>query len=162
MGPSSGQQVLGTYGRSATDILSAGPAITVGSTSWAPVEINGKIGWAEARFLAADSACAGVTPPPATTTSCPAIAVATADLLQSIVSAAEAGDVSGIAAVSSLDVTAFDATAAGLVADAGTNGCNVGELNNLVAAQHGAIKAEGSFAELVLEILTSQVFFTEA
>lgn len=162
LGPASGQQVLGAYASNATAILAAGPPIVVGSTTWAPVEINGKIGWAESRFLRVESACEGSTPSGSTTESCPAIAVATADLFKAIVSAAATADVSGTTAVSSIDVSGFDATAAALVADAGSSGCDVAQLNSLVAAQHGAIKADGEFAELVLGILTSQPFFVEA
>ena len=161
VGPSTAQEILSTYGASETGILSAGTSINVGSTSWTPVETNGKIGWVESRDLAADSTCAGSTPPPPSTTSCPAVAVATADLLQSIVSAAGAGDVSGIAAVSSIDTGVFDTQATSLVSDAGANRCDVAELNDLVAAQYGAIKADGQFAELVRERLPRQSFFAE-
>jgi hypothetical protein len=159
VGPSSGQQVLGAFGSSATGVLSAGPEIRVGSTTWLPVEINGKIGWAESSYLSIDSACVGATPPPPTATSCPAVAVGTADLLQSIVSAAEVAETAGITAVSSLDMSSFDAQAESLVSDAGADRCNVSELNNLVAAQYGAIQAEGDFAEVVRELLTAQGFF---
>lgn len=162
VGPSTGQQVLGTYPRSQTGILAAGPPVSVGSTSWTPLGMNGKIGWVLSQYLVADSVCAGTTPPPAGTTSCPAVAVATADLLQSVVAAAEAGDVSGIAAVTAIDMSTFDTIAGQLVVDAGANGCDIAELNNLVAAQHGRIAASGPFANLVRDILGGQDFFSEA
>jgi hypothetical protein len=161
VGPSTGQKALGTYTGSDTGILSAGPPTTVGSTDWTPVEIHGRVGWAESRYLSEDPACAGLTPEPPTATSCPAVAVATAQLLQSIVSAVEDAEASGVGAVASLDVAVFDTQAESLVSDAAANGCDVAGLNDLVAAQYGTIEATGGYAGLVLEILTADDFFAE-